>query len=55
MNELDWREMFAKYIDIIGVNEGVHFLERHDWTAEEWEGILDVYRERLVPQGWTPL
>lgn len=57
---LDWREMFFKYSDIVGANEGVDFLQpgRRDldpslmpqWTDEEWAAIKALMEER---NAWT--
>jgi hypothetical protein len=36
---IDWREMFRRYADIVGMQEGVSFLERYQWSAEEWAAL----------------
>lgn len=47
--------MFAKYIEVIGDAEGVHYLHREDWTPDEWEAITALYAEVLIPTGrWLP-
>lgn len=43
--QLDWREMFRKYAEVVGRNEGVLFLEAQDWTDEEWSAIVEMFPE----------
>jgi hypothetical protein len=35
---MDWREAFKKYINIVGMNEGVTFLHPEDW-GDDWPEI----------------
>lgn len=35
----DWREMFFRYVEIVGQQEGVDFLHPDDWSPEEWAAI----------------
>ena len=45
---VDWREMFKKYIEVVGRSEGVHFLDHSsDWTAEEWQAIMELDNDPL--------
>lgn len=44
MAEVDWREMFRRYVARVRRQEGVDFLYGpdegyDDWTAEEWAAI----------------
>jgi len=40
---VDWREVFKKYMAIVGMAEGVDFLYEDQWTPEEW---VEVNRAR---------
>ncbi len=42
----DWREIFKKYANRIGEEEGVYFLRRYDWTDEEW-GLVNAAIEEM--------
>jgi hypothetical protein len=35
----DWRAMFAKYIRLVVMCEGVDFMYEEDWTPAEWAAI----------------
>lgn len=49
----DWREMFKKYVLIVGEMEGVDFLyapgdrisDSPEWTQDEWDGIQEMLDE----------
>jgi hypothetical protein len=50
---VDWRDLFIKYVNIVGEAEGVDFLCVGDWTPEEWAEVdqargeaLDRYRSQ---------
>lgn len=34
-----WRDIFIKYVELVGDYEGTSFLYERDWTPEEWERI----------------
>ena len=36
---VDWRAMFGRYSEIVADREGVDFLDRRDWPADEWAAI----------------
>lgn len=42
---MDWRELFKKYLNIVGEWEGVTFLHEFEWTPEEWKEIQKVLYE----------
>lgn len=42
---IDFREMFKKYVDIVGQCEGVDFLIPNEWTPEEWEALCELLPE----------
>jgi hypothetical protein len=47
--QLNWRDLFMKYITIVEWNEGVHFLHQYQWSPEEWEEISKAIEE--APRG----
>jgi hypothetical protein len=61
MTDLDWREMFRRYAEHVGAQEGVYFLwepgarnaygveMQTPWTPEEWEAIAELMRFEPVP------
>jgi len=40
---IDWREAFKKYVDLVGDYEGVDFLYERDWAPEEWRAIEELW------------
>ena len=49
---MDWRDIFKRYIDVVGEQEGTDFLEKWDWSDEEWTEIEKVRSERPLSTGW---
>lgn len=45
MAEINWRDLFAKYVEVVGKNEGVDFLYRSEWPDDEWEAIATLMHE----------
>lgn len=45
--------VIAKYINVVGREEGVDFLHRRDWTEREWQ-ILDAASQiaRALDPNW---
>jgi hypothetical protein len=39
----DWRDLFKRYTDVVGREEGVYFLYTCDWTEMEWRAIQALY------------
>lgn len=39
---MDWREVFRRYVEVVGQCEGVAFLYRNEWSPEEWAAICEV-------------
>jgi hypothetical protein len=54
MSEVDWRDMFWRYIEIVGKNEGVDFLHEDEWPPHEWEEIQKLDAERVKIQTLEP-
>lgn len=44
MTDLDWRDRFIKYINIVGLHEGVSFLYEEEW-GDDWPIILSAEDE----------
>lgn len=47
--DLDWRDMFIRYVAVVDKAEGVDFLDLYlpyqplgPWTEEEWEAIKEA-------------
>jgi hypothetical protein len=43
--DLDWYRMFEKYAYVVADNEGVFFLDRHNWSRKQWAAIRDMLPE----------
>lgn len=41
----DWRSMVFRYVNTVAEQEGVDFLQRGDWTQEEWDAIWDGHND----------
>ena len=41
----DWREMFGRYLEIVGDAEGYTFIKETDWSAEELAKIRKLEAE----------
>lgn len=54
LEAVDWRAMFARYVNAWGMSEGVHNLGPGGWSFDEWKAIIELYYEVLVPEGWEP-
>lgn len=52
IDEVDWREAFIKYVNIVAECEGVTFLAESDWGAD-WPVIRELgdeaYRRWVFP------
>lgn len=44
---IDWRDMFRRYADLVGEEEGVDFLNRGDWSPAEQESIEALMRGQV--------
>lgn len=42
---MNWRDVFKKYVYIVGECEGTTFIHHSDWTPEEWEEISQALLE----------
>jgi hypothetical protein len=42
---IDWRDMFKKYMRIVGEQEGVDFIHPNDWSDEEMTEIHVLDKE----------
>lgn len=40
---IDWRDAFKRYADLVGEYEGITFLYEGDWTPEEWKAIGELW------------
>lgn len=45
---MDWREIFKKYINMVGEAEGVYFIDESQFTPEENAEIEKVIDERTM-------
>lgn len=45
MSNIDWRDAFKRYAELVGNYEGVDFLYDYNWTPEEWEAIMELWDE----------
>lgn len=36
---MDWKEMFARYLKVVGDAEGVFFIDETDWSVDELAAI----------------
>lgn len=42
---VDWREMFKRYAQVVEYHESYTYLTPDDWTAEEWPSIIAALDE----------
>lgn len=42
MSEVDWKDMFFRYVETVVGMEGVTLLGCGNWTAKEWEAITEL-------------
>lgn len=42
---MDWRDIFKRYVDLVGQAEGVTFLYEEDWSPEEWAAIQEAIEQ----------
>jgi len=42
---VDWRDIFKRYLNFVGNEEGVTFLYKENWTRAEWNVILTAAEE----------